>query len=285
MRNSFDRLGLEAQNKDTQESPVAPNGSAGLLNFVTPTEFVELPSKGKLYPVGHPLKDKEFIEIKEMTAKEEDILTSKALAKKGATLDRFISSVLIDKTIDAETLLSGDRQAIILAARISGYGADYETEVVCPFCDKKQRHVFNLLEKLPHLGGESEQEVSFKITEKGTVIVELPSTKWRVELKALTGKEEKILASFVQNNKAKEKADTFIVDQLKLMILSIQEITDRKTIEEAISVMPAKDSRFLRQTYNKLMPAIDLNHSFECKECGLDTQLEVPLNADFFWVK
>ena len=77
----------------------------------------------------------------------------------------------------------------------------------------------------------------------------------------------------------------FLVDQLKLMIVSIQGVTDRKILNEAVSALPAKDSRFLRRAYNKLLPAIDLTHSFECEECEFEAKMEVPLTADFFWVK
>ena len=92
------------------------------FSFVVPTEFVELPSKGIFYPENHPLHAKETIEIKQMTAKEEDILTSRALLKKGVALDRVISSIIMNKNISTNDLLVGDRNAILIAARVSGYG-------------------------------------------------------------------------------------------------------------------------------------------------------------------
>ena len=99
------------------------------LNFVTPTEFVELPSGGQGYPETHPLHEQETIEIKFMTAKDEDILTSQALLKKGIALDRFLENIVVNKNIDTSSLLIGDKNAVLVAARGSGYGFDYDSEI------------------------------------------------------------------------------------------------------------------------------------------------------------
>jgi len=107
----------------TEDTPVrGPNP----MDFVTPTEFVDLPSLGK-YPEGHPLKGKESIEIKYMTAKDEDILTSRSLLKKGMAIDRLINNLIKDQNIDPAHLYIGDRNAIIIHARASAYGTDYKT--------------------------------------------------------------------------------------------------------------------------------------------------------------
>ena len=114
-------------------SSPAPTQQTGQLNFVLPTEFVELPSKGKFYKEGHPLRNQQTVEIKQMTAKEEDILTSQSLLKQGVAIDRFIQSILV-QDIDVDSLLVGDKNAILIAARMSGYGDTYETGVTCPAC-------------------------------------------------------------------------------------------------------------------------------------------------------
>ena len=133
MRNNQDRLG--AVNKG-EEPPVQqqPQQVEQTLQFVTPTEFVELPSRGKFYPEGHPLHNTEIIEIRHMTAKDEDILTSAALLKKGLAIDRFLQNIIVDKSINIADLLVGDKNAIIVASRISGYGAQYEAGISCPSC-------------------------------------------------------------------------------------------------------------------------------------------------------
>ena len=113
MSRNKDRLG-GSQHQDTQ-----PPAQTGGFSFVVPTEFVELPSQGRFYPQGHPLHSQDSIEIRQMTAKEEDMLTSRTLLKKGVALDRVISSLIVNKAIDADSLLVGDRNAIIIATRVS----------------------------------------------------------------------------------------------------------------------------------------------------------------------
>ena len=111
-----------------------------LLKFATiPTEIVELPSKGALYPPDHPLHGEETIEIKYMTAKEEDILTSQSLLRKGLAVERLLKSVVVDKRIDPKSLLVGDRNAVLYATRITGYGAEYPARVTCGNCTAKGR--------------------------------------------------------------------------------------------------------------------------------------------------
>ena len=116
MRNNDDRLGTNEEHS----TPLAP------LEFVVPTSFVKLPSGGKFYPEGHPLCNQDTVEIKEMTAKEEDILSSRALIEKGVAVDRLVDSLLMDKRIKCDSLVVGDKNAIIVQARISAYGSDYQ---------------------------------------------------------------------------------------------------------------------------------------------------------------
>ena len=132
-RNNSTRTGAPRPNAPAP--PIAKKTDNGLFSFVTPTEFVELPSGGKYYPEDHPLAGVDTIEIRHMTAKEEDILASTALAKKGLVLDRLLENILV-LDIDPRSLLLGDRSAIMIAARMSGYGNVYETEVKCPFCEE-----------------------------------------------------------------------------------------------------------------------------------------------------
>ena len=120
------------------------------LHFVAPTEFVDLPSRGLGYDTGHPMHGKDTIEIRYMTAKDEDILTSKTLLKKGIAVERFLDNIIVDKQVKASTLLTGDRNAIIIAARISGYGADYTTQVTSPACSETSQFSYDLNRSIVH---------------------------------------------------------------------------------------------------------------------------------------
>ena len=115
-------------------APQASESNASALNFATPTEFVDLPSKGAYYPEGHPLHGQSSIEIKFMTARDEDILTSPTLLKKGLAIDKFLQNIIVNRAINVDTILSGDKNAILVASRINGFGAEYITKVSCPAC-------------------------------------------------------------------------------------------------------------------------------------------------------
>jgi hypothetical protein len=118
-RNNDERTG--AKSAPDAPSVVLNKQAAETFNFSVPTEFVDMPSKGKYYPKEHPFHNKESVEIKFMTAKEEDILTSRALLKKGIAIDRMLQSILMEN-VDVDSLLVGDKNALVVAARITGYG-------------------------------------------------------------------------------------------------------------------------------------------------------------------
>ncbi len=267
MRNNEDRLSSLISQQET-----AATQNIG-LSFVTPTEYVDLPSKGKLYPVGHPLHNKDSIEIKQMTAKEEDILTSESYIKKGVVLEKFLESILVDKNIKSEDLSVSDRSAIFLAARILAYGPEYKVIVTCPKCSKQKELAYDLLQS-PKISAFPED---LAITENGTFFVELPVTKWKVECRALTGRDE----NKVEKNKV---AETGISAQLKSIIVSINSVTDKKMLEEAVDVLPAKDSRFLRSKYKEIVPTVRFSIELEC-ECENSSEVDVPITLEFFWPK
>ena len=155
-RNNPERLGLPPTPDAAEDVAAAVQASTpsapATLSYVAPTEFVELPSEGKLYPSDHPLHNQETIEIRYMTARDEDILTSKALLRKGLAIDRMLQNLVIDTQVKVDDLLLGDKNAIILAARISGYGQNYETSITCPNCNTSSECAYDLTEFKPNLG-------------------------------------------------------------------------------------------------------------------------------------
>ncbi len=287
MRNNEDRFGANMSIQDNVPPPqmMAPQAQGSTqLNFVVPTEFIDLPSGGRFYPPGHPLHNKSTLEIKQMTSKEEDILTSKSLIKKGVVLDRLVESLLLDKSISVDDLLVADKNAIVIAARITGYGAQYETTVTCPDCSQKSQYEFDLAEELVEAEDrESNKEVT--ITEAGTFFIKLPKTGWNIELRPLYSRDERAAIKLFGAEPKKGEKEAVLSDQLKLMIVSVEGANDRSIIERAIAVLPAGDSRFLRKEYIKVVPQVDLRKTFSCSKCDYEDVLEVPIQAEFFWPK
>lgn len=218
-----------------------------------------------------------------MTAKEEDILSSKSLLKKGVALDRFMQSVIVDNNINVQDLYIGDRNAILIAARVTGYGEEYTTQVTCPACVNVSKFTFDLEEKSIDKGGDLGEEVTW--TENGTFVTTLPVFEVDVELRMLTGKDESYLTRLNQNKKGKDLPDSSLTDQLKMTIVSVNGRTDPVTIRSLVEHLPAKDSKHLRRVYAQTVPNVSLRQNFECSHCSYEDVMEVPLNAEFFWPK
>ena len=271
MSRNQDRLG-GVQQPDT--SPPPQQGGGG-FSFVIPTEFVDLPSRGRFYAQGHPLHGKDSIEIKQMTAKEEDILTSRTLLKKGVALDRLIESVIVNKQIDPTTLLIGDRNAIIIAARVSGYGNDYNIDVTCPSCGTKQNYGFDL-NAANIVNGEARTDLQVTDNGDGTITCILPKTNATIVARLLTGREEKKLLTIDENR-------GLISTQLESVVVSVNGDSSPQAIQYVANNLPSFDSRHLRTVLRMATPNIDLTQKFSCTNCGHTQEMEVPLTANFFW--
>lgn len=275
MSRNKDRLG-GSQHQDTQ-----PPAQTGGFSFVVPTEFVELPSQGRFYPESHPLHGKDSIEIRQMTAKEEDMLTSATLLKKGVALDRVIASLIVDKSINPDSLLVGDRNAIIISTRVSGYGNIYETKVNCPNCGTNQEYSFDLNKANIYDGGDA-ADLGVRTNDDGTFNVTLPRTNVDVQFRLLNGRDEKTFLNGMKSDK-KAKSEKNITRQLATIVVSLNGDSSVQAKQYFIDNVPSLDSRHLRLAYRLAAPTIDLTQQFECVECSHEQEMEVPLSADFFW--
>jgi len=283
LRNNEDRTGAkESPDVAAAVEAAAPTEKASSpLEFVTPTDFVELPSQGKGYPDGHPLKNKDVIEIKYMTAKEEDILTSQSLLKKNLALERFLESVIVDKNISPKAMLVGDRNAVLIAARSSGYGNLYETQVACPACGEKSPQVFDLNKPTIWHGDTSNENIV--ATGAGTYMIKVPASGFDVEVKLLTGKDENNITHRQNVEKRNKMPEKNMSIQYRSMIVSVEGHSDHRVIDHFMRHAPAKDMRALRNAYKVISPDIKIMKHFECPSCDHVQELEVPFGADFFW--
>jgi transcription elongation factor Elf1 len=252
------------------------------LHFVAPTEFVDLPSQGKGYPETHPLHGKGEVEIRYMTAKDEDILSSQTLLKKGVALERFMQNILVDRRINSKKLFVADRNAILIAARVSGYGNIYQTNVTCPSCGNSSDTEFNLNDKkVVYLN--LNKELGIEETGAGTFTTKMPYSKFKIEFKLLLGEDEIYIANVSSTKRRKKMVESMLSDQYKRMIVSIEGHRDRLIIDKYVDAMPTIDSRHLRACYKSTAPDVKISEEFNCHSCGHDQEMEVPFGADFFW--
>ena len=269
-----------------QAVKTAPTQTTG-LSYVTPTEFVELPSRGQFYSSEHPLHNQETVELRFMTAKDEDILTSQALLKNGLAIDRLVSNLIVDKNINPDELLIGDKNALLVAARVSGYGADYTVKVSCPSCGTSEEHTFDLAALENNEGTQPEENDGSGVTttDNGTFTAVLPRTGYTAEFRLFTAQDEKNTIQ-TSTKKAKHKlSDSVSTDMLKTLVVSVNGVTDRTEVNNFIDNMPAQDARHIRGCVQVVTPNVDMTQSCECSSCGAVADMEVPFTAEFFWPK
>ena len=249
------------------------------LDYEIPVESVPLPSAGTVYPVGHALHNRETIEIKAMTAREEDILMSRALLKKGEVITELLKSCIIEKTIDPADMLAGDRNAVMIAVRITGYGSDYAIQTNCPECSSREETTFNL-------GNMPIKRLSLNPMEAGANLFsfKLPVTGKDIEFKFLTGRDDKEIST-VQERLKKQgiQVDNTITSRLQCAIQSINKNTDRNLIANFVRNMPARDSLALRTFMRNNEPGVEMIGWLECSSCGEQSEVPVPIGASFFW--
>lgn len=249
------------------------------FGFEVPIEAVPLPSKGKVYEVDSSLYGKETLEIKAMTAKDEDILTSRALIKKGTVITELLRSCLIDKTIDPTHMLSGDRNAIMTALRVTGYGSEYKVEVECPACGERSGQSFDLTD-MPI------NTLDINPIADGANVFDftLPVTKLPVKVKFLTGAEEQEIMTISERRKKKGiSGDNMITQRLSYSIVEVNGIREKTKIQMFVKNMPARDSLALRRYLDDNEPGIDLSGWMECPHCSESSEVKLPLGASFFW--
>ena len=249
------------------------------FGFEVPVESVPLPTHGLVYPSDSPLHMSETVDIRAMTAREEDILTSRALIKKGTVITNLLQSCVVDKRIEVQKMLSGDRNAMMIALRITGYGAEYSTEIDCPACGDRSKHEFDL-------SSLAIKDLQIQPLEQGMNLFEfkLPVTKKTVQFKFLTGAdEEEIMVIQERKKKTGSQADSLVTTRLQFSIVSVDGKTDRNLISSFIRSMPARDSMALRQFIDKNEPGVDMKTFMQCDSCGETSEVRMPLGAGFFW--
>lgn len=246
-----------------------------------PTEWIELPSQGLLYPEDNPLSSGK-IELKYMTAKEEDILTSQNLIKKGLVIDALLRSLIVSP-VNYNDLLVGDKNAIMVAARILGYGADYPIEVQCPSCGTKNKLEVNLTEL------ETKEIDASKYTKGENLFTTvLPASKRTLEWKLLTHADEAKIAESakaIQKKKLSKSIDPTMSTRFKQMIQSVDGDTTIKVINDFVDKeFLSRDTMALRKEIDEVSPDIDMSFYFECDECGHEVPKQsVPMTVQFFW--
>ena len=243
-----------------------------------PTEVLSLPSQGLLYPEDSPLRSG-TIDVKYMTAKEEDILTSANLIERGVVIERLLESVIADPKVKLDDLTVGDKNALMVGTRILGYGKDYDVVIIDPKSGERVETTIDLT-TLGH------KEMNESLFENGNNFeYELPNSKRKVGFKLLTHKDEIDINKTLESLKKAEEltgVSSELTTRLKYQITSIDDKTQKSDIDKFVdNEFLAMDAREFRQYVNDISPDMDL--TFDYTSGGEKFKVDVPLGIDFFW--
>jgi hypothetical protein len=248
-------------------------------DYAPPVSTVRLPSRGLVYPPENPLYLAETIDIKAVTAKEENILSSPVLIKKGTVLSTLMRACITNRTVDPDSMLVGDRNAVLVAIRVSAYGPKYQARISCPSCGETADHDFDLsrlgLKSLDvdPCGGPGSNEFEFT----------LPISCRRVKFRMLDANGITRLDKDTEAVKKKTGQEQNVTLRLIAQVTELQGVADPKNLPNALGNLSAQDSRALRLYMDKIAPGVDMEQEYECASCGITSEVEIPIGTEFFW--
>ena len=241
-----------------------------------PSEIIDLPSEGKCYSKDSPLSNGK-LEIKYMTAKEEDILTSQNLIQKGLVIEQLLRSLILTDGVTPDDLILGDKNAVMVASRILAYGPEYKVNLTLPHLDGEQiEHTFDL-SQCPFKKLDDSIDLSLNSFE-----CDLPTSKIKVKFKILTGGEEKQIEEELKSyKKMNAKVSPELTTRLRHVITEVDGDSSKSVINNFVTNMLSRDSLHLRKEISKIAPDIELSQEIEIG--GETVKVDIPMTVSFFW--
>jgi hypothetical protein len=267
--------------------PEAPKQNPFGISFVVPTEIVHLPSGGGFYEEGSPCKGLKTLEIKAMTAKEEDIVMNESYINEGVVFDKLIDSLMITKSINSKELLDCDKMALLMSAAKTGYGEDLEMLFSCESCSFTGTITASLSKILEDMknrtfGIKNTEDITYDESSK-TLLFELPITKITVRIKTMTPTDYKYLE---ESKKQKEKLNlpfSETLEFLRRILIEANGITIAGDLFKLTEVLPTADARAIVKAHNTSVPRIDKSQMIFCPECDHEQKEDVPFSLGMFW--
>jgi hypothetical protein len=268
-------------NQQTQSTQTFTQQTDSPKKFEFPSEVVDLPSQGWFYDPTSPLASGK-IDIKYMTAREEDILTSQNLIKKGVVLDKLLEALIVTPNVKLNEILVGDKNAIFVAARILAYGKDYKVKFKDPSNNEDVEDTIDLSKIEP-------KEFDFEQYDRGSNLFsfELPFSKKNIHWSLLTHQDEQNIDAELKSMKkfSKNKHETTeVTTRLKYVIKAIDGDEDKTKIKQFVDRdLLARDSLAFREYIKENTPDLDMTFNFESEDTGYTERMTIPLGVDFFY--
>jgi hypothetical protein len=268
---------IQIQRGATQTQTQPQQSTAKSFDF--PTQVISLPSEGKVYPPTNPLSSGK-VEIKYLTAKEEDILADTNLINKGLVLDKLLESIVVQQGVNSDDLVVGDKNAIYLAARVLGYGPEYDVEITDPFSGERQKVTIDLT-------AVQTKDIDYSLlSPNNRYDFTLPSGT-NITFKFLTHKDEKDINNDIKamERLTKGKSNSSeVTTRLKYMIVAVDGNSDRAFVNSwVLNQFLAKDVKAFRAYIRSISPDLNMKFDFTSEITGETEALDIPFGIDFFY--
>jgi hypothetical protein len=272
-----DKSYIMEQNHEQQVTRgIGAQQSQSLRDYPFPTEIISLPSKGLIYPEGNPLANGQ-ITIKLMTAKEEDIITSPNLIKKGIQLDKMLESIVVEPGVNINDLSIGDKNAILVSTRLLAFGADYLINVI----DKVTREESEVIIDLSQIKVKEIDESL--LNRKNEYDYILPVSKTPIKFKILNHGDEQAINKDIEASEKFSKQSNEITTRYRKMIIEVDGNRDLGFISSFVSNrLLAGDSKGLRKYVKSITPDLDLTYEHTHSD-GETEALRIPFGINFFY--
>ena len=260
--------GLQSQPAQQQSAP---------KSYPFPTEIISLPSKGLVYPESNPLSKGE-VTVKLMTAREEDILTSATLIKKGIQLDKLLESIVVEPGVSINDLVIGDKNAILVTSRILAFGPDYEAKINDPFDNEEIDITIDLSQiKIKEIDEN-------KLNRSNEYDFFLPISKTNIKFKLLTHGDELVINKDIEASQKTLKQSNEITTRYRRIITEVDGVRDTGTISNFVTNrLLAGDSKALRKYITEITPDLDLKFDYTSPVTGETEALRIPFGVGFFY--
>jgi hypothetical protein len=268
---------LEQQvTRGLQSQPAQQHYSAP-KQYPFPTEIISLPSKGLVYPESNPLSKGELT-VKLMTAREEDILTSTALIKKGIQLDKLLESIVVEPGVNINDLVIGDKNAILVTSRILAFGPEYEAKINDPFDNEEINITIDLSQiKIKEIDEN-------KLNRSNEYDFFLPISKTNIKFKLLTHGDELVINKDIEASQKTLKQSNEITTRYRRIITEVDGNRDSGTISSFVTnKLLAGDSKALRKYITQITPDLDLKFDYTSPITGETEALRIPFGVGFFY--
>ena len=266
---------IQIRRPQTQSEPVVRQSEVPTF----PSDTIPLPTRGWYYDESNPLSSGE-IELKQMTAREEDILANQELIRKGKVLDKLLQSIIVNKQIDTGDILISDKNAIFIGIRRLAYGDNYPVNVTCPSCGNRSKVDINL-------GELKNKEIDIESHPKGKNSFQftLPKSGTQITYKLLCQKDDELIDKELTGLKKIDKENSReLTTRLKYIITSVNGIGTQDVIRKFVDEqLLAVDSRSLREHIKNNTPDVDMRFDFKCPSCEHERRSDIPVGASFLW--